>query len=173
MKKIKKRNILSFGLLLLLIAVFLFPYYVMVVGAFKSQMALQLIPPDLNPFINLTGKNADYVWRKTEIFLWLTNSAIVSLGTAVITVLIGATAGYSFAKKKVSWKRVGFYASNSNHAFTKANASDTQLSCRYEATSDKFQNRTDTYYRIPCFWCIFVQAVYGEHSYGTIGSCGN
>ena len=83
MKKIKKRNILSFGLLLLLIAVFLFPYYVMVVGAFKSQMALQLIPPDLNPFINLTGKNADYVWRKTEIFLWLTNSAIVSLGTAV------------------------------------------------------------------------------------------
>ena len=61
MKKIKKRNILSFGLLLLLIAVFLFPYYVMVVGAFKSQMALQLIPPDLNPFINLTGKNADYV----------------------------------------------------------------------------------------------------------------
>ena len=130
MKKIKKRNILSFGLLLLLIAVFLFPYYVMVVGAFKSQMALQLIPPDLNPFINLTGKNADYVWRKTD-------------------------------------------ASNSNHAFTKANASDTQLSCRYEATSDKFQNRTDTYYRIPCFWCIFVQAVYGEHSYGTIGSCGN
>ena len=108
MKKIKKRNILSFGLLLLLIAVFLFPYYVMVVGAFKSQMALQLIPPDLNPFINLTGKNADYVWRKTEIFLWLTNSAIVSLGTAVITVLIGATAGYSFAKKKFRGKGLVF-----------------------------------------------------------------
>lgn len=67
-EKNKKRNILSFGLLLLLIAVFLFPYYVMVVGAFKSQMALQLIPPDLNPFINLTGKNADYVWRKTGNF---------------------------------------------------------------------------------------------------------
>lgn len=87
MKTKKIGKWVSFTLLILLILVFLFPYYVMITGAFKSQMALQLIPPDLNPFRNLTGKNAAYVWQKTEILLWLANSTAVSLGTAIITVL--------------------------------------------------------------------------------------
>ena len=100
MKTKKIGKWVSFTLLILLILVFLFPYYVMITGAFKSQMALQLIPPDLNPFRNLTGKNAAYVWQKTEILLWLANSTAVSLGTAIITVFIGATAGYAFAKKR-------------------------------------------------------------------------
>ena len=100
MKTKKIGKWVSFTLLILLILVFLFPYYVMITGAFKSQMALQLIPPDLNPFRNLTGKNAAYVWQKTEILLWIANSTAVSLGTAIITVFIGATAGYAFAKKR-------------------------------------------------------------------------
>ncbi len=108
MKKKKIGKWISLTLLLLLILVFLFPYYVMITGAFKSQMALQLIPPDLNPFRNLTGKNAAYVWQKTEILLWLANSAAVSLGTAVITVFIGATAGYAFAKKRFRGRGVIF-----------------------------------------------------------------
>ena len=108
MKKKKIGKWISFFLLLLLILVFLFPYYVMITGAFKSQMALQLIPPDLNPFRNLTGKNAAYVWQKTEILLWLANSAAVSLGTAVITMFIGATAGYAFAKKRFRGRGVIF-----------------------------------------------------------------
>ena len=78
MKTKKIGKWVSFTLLILLILVFLFPYYVMITGAFKSQMALQLIPPDLNPFRNLTGKNAAYVWQKTEILLWLANSTAVS-----------------------------------------------------------------------------------------------
>ncbi len=94
------RKRISFVLLCLLMAVFLFPYYVMLVGAFKNQMALQLVPPDLNPVQNLTEANWKYVWEKTEILRWLLNSLIVSAGVAAVTVFIGATAGYSFAKKR-------------------------------------------------------------------------
>lgn len=108
MKKLKKGNIFSLLLLAALIAIFLFPYYVMAVGAFKSQMALQLVPPDLNPFRNMILKNAAYVLQKTEIFRWLGNSVAVSLGTAVITVLIGATAGYAFGKKRFRGREIIF-----------------------------------------------------------------
>ena len=99
MRKRKKGSIVSLVILFLLLGIFLFPYYVMLVGSFKNQMALQLVPPDLNPFQNLTLKNAEYVLQKTEIFLWLGNSAAVSLGTALLTVFVGTTAGYAFAKK--------------------------------------------------------------------------
>ena len=71
MRKRKKGSIVSLVILFLLLGIFLFPYYVMLVGSFKNQMALQLVPPDLNPFQNLTLKNAEYVLQKTEIFLWL------------------------------------------------------------------------------------------------------
>lgn len=108
MKKIKIGNVFSLLLLAALMGIFLFPYYVMAVGAFKSQMALQLVPPDLNPFRNMILKNAEYVLRKTEIFRWLGNSVTVSFGTAVITVLIGATAGYSFGKKRFRGREVIF-----------------------------------------------------------------
>lgn len=108
MKKLKKGNIFSLLLLAALIVIFLFPYYVMAVGAFKSQMALQLVPPDLNPFRNMILKNAAYVLQKTEIFRWLGNSVAVSLGTAVITVLIGATAGYAFGKKRFRGREIIF-----------------------------------------------------------------
>ena len=44
MKTKKIGKWVSFTLLILLILVFYSPYYVMITGAFKSQMALQLIP---------------------------------------------------------------------------------------------------------------------------------
>ena len=164
MKTKKIGKWVSFTLLILLILVFLFPYYVMITGAFKSQMALQLIPPDLNPFRNLTGKNAAYVWQKTEILLWLANSTAVSLGTAIITVFIGATAGICFRKKKIPGAGAHFCPCDCNHASAEADASDTQLSCGHEASSDKFKDRLNTDYRISCIRCVFMQAVYGKNS---------
>jgi multiple sugar transport system permease protein len=99
---------LSTALLTVLCAVFLFPYYVMLAGAFKKQMALQLVPPDLNLFQNITFKNLHYILEKTNIGGWLLNSFTVSLGVALLTVFIGATAGYAFAKKGFRGKKALF-----------------------------------------------------------------
>lgn len=87
-------------LLILLTFIFLFPFYVMLVGAFKNQMALTLVPPDLNPFSKVTLNNFRYVTQKSDIFRWLFNSFSISVGVAALTAFIASTAGYTFSKKR-------------------------------------------------------------------------
>jgi multiple sugar transport system permease protein len=79
---------------------FLNSFYIMLIGSFKNQTALVLIPPDINPFKNMLTVNFKYVFTKTDIFIWLKNSFVLSAGAAFFTVFVGAAAGYSFAKKK-------------------------------------------------------------------------
>jgi multiple sugar transport system permease protein len=98
----------SFAILLFLIIISLLPFYIMFLGAFKSNAALSLIPPDLNPFQNLILKNLIHVLEKSDIFLWLGNSFVISVGVALLTVFIGATAGYSFAKIKFPGSNILF-----------------------------------------------------------------
>ena len=95
-------------LLTILVLIFLFPFYVMLVGAFKNQMALTMVPPDLNPFIRTTANNLKYVLDKSGIFQWLLNSTVMSLGVALLTAFVSGTAGYSFAKKRFRGHNVLF-----------------------------------------------------------------
>ena len=95
-------------LLTLLVLIFMFPFYVMLVGAFKNQMALTMVPPDLNPFIRTTANNLKYVLDKSGIFQWLLNSTVMSLGVALLTAFVSGTAGYSFAKKRFRGHNVLF-----------------------------------------------------------------
>lgn len=164
MKTKKIGKWVSFTLLILLILVFLFPYYVMITGAFKSQMALQLIPPDLNPFRNLTGKNAAYVWQKTEILLWLANSTAVSLGTAIITVFIGATAGYAFAKKRFRGQELIFALVIATMLLPRQMLliPNYLVAMKLHLTNSRIGLILTTV--SPAFGVFFMQAVYGKHS---------
>ena len=95
-------------LLTLLVLIFMFPFYVMLVGAFKNQIALTMVPPDLNPFMRTTANNLKYVLDKSGIFQWLLNSTVMSLGVALLTAFVSGTAGYSFAKKRFRGHNVLF-----------------------------------------------------------------
>ena len=98
MLSIRKKTVLSTLLIALFLAVEGFPFYIMFVGAFKPNMALRLLPPDINLFGKLVTANFTYVVQKSEIWLWLFNSFLIGIFVALITVLIAATAGYAFAK---------------------------------------------------------------------------
>ena len=104
----QKKSVISLALLLLVLAVLLFPIYVMLIGTFKPGRALNLIPPDLSPFSGLIIDNIVYVLTKSSIFRWLLNSLLVSAGTALTTVFIAATAGYSLSKKQFRGRGVVF-----------------------------------------------------------------
>jgi len=104
----QRKSAVSLGLLLVLLAVVLFPIYVMVIGAFKPGRALILMPPDLSPFSGFIFGNVVYVLTKSSIFLWLFNSFLVSAGTVLLTVFIAATAGYSLSKKQFRGRGVVF-----------------------------------------------------------------
>lgn len=93
-----KVSIVNVILLILLLLLVTFPFYVMLVGAFKLPIELAKMPVNLDPFTKLTLKNMNKVLNDSEVFLWIKNSFIISLTVAASTILIGVSAGYAFAK---------------------------------------------------------------------------
>lgn len=103
----KRKVTVSLIVLWIFIAAAFVPLYVMLTGSLKPNMALYLIPPDLNPF-TLTLENYSYVFTKLRLGLWYGNSLFSSLMITVITVAVSATAGYAFAKKEFVGKKLWF-----------------------------------------------------------------
>lgn len=95
-------------LLVVLMLFTMFPFYIMIVGAFKPAIALVTFPIDLNPFSDMSLKNIRTVLEKSDILLWLKNSFVVSLCVAALTCFVAVTAGYSFARIEFRGKRVLF-----------------------------------------------------------------
>ena len=105
----KKISILSTILLIILMIFTVIPFYIMIVGSFKPAVSLVSIPIDLNPFSNLTLRNIITVLQKSEIFIWLKNSFMISLLGALITSFVSITAGYSFARINFRFKNFLFF----------------------------------------------------------------
>lgn len=106
--KRKKVSILNTIILMLMVVVTVFPFYIMIVGAFKPNVSLIAFPIDLNPFKTLTFKNIIAVFQKSDVLLWLKNSFLISGGVAVLTVLISIGAGYAFARLRFPGKNIWF-----------------------------------------------------------------
>ena len=86
----------------------LIPLYVMIVGALKPSVALSLIPADLNPLTNLRLDNFADVIKTSKMGRGFANSLIISIGTCVITVMVGMMGGYAFAKRNFFGKKAWF-----------------------------------------------------------------
>lgn len=101
-------SVFSTLLLLLLILITMFPFYIMLVGSFKPSISLITYPMDLNPFSNLTMKNVETVWLKSDILLWLINTFFIGLAVAALTVMVGVLGGYSFSRIEFKAKNALF-----------------------------------------------------------------
>ena len=101
-------SVVSTVLLVAVILLCVFPFYVMIVGAFKPSISLITYPIDLNPFGNFTLKNVILVWQKSDILLWLKNTFIIGLAVAFLTVFASILAGYAFAKIEFRGKKILF-----------------------------------------------------------------
>ena len=86
----------------------LIPFFVMLIGTFKVNIDLVKYPMNLNPFENATLKNLHKVFTETDMPLWFKNSFIISITTALSTILIGLAAGYALAKIKFRGKGLLF-----------------------------------------------------------------
>ena len=65
---------------------------------------------DLSPFKNLTLSNFKLVFEKSDVWLWMRNSLVISLSVAAVTSAVGVMAGYAFAKIKFRFKGIMFVA---------------------------------------------------------------
>lgn len=97
-KRPTKYSVPATILMLLVVTIVISPYYIMLVGAFKPNIALIKIPIDLTPFTSFTLANANIVFGESEVFLWIQNSLIISASVAIGCIFIGISAGYAFAK---------------------------------------------------------------------------
>lgn len=106
--KREKKSLISTILLVLLIAASMFPFYIMLVGAFKPSISLVTFPIDLNPVRNLTLKNVITVIEKSDILLWLRNTFVIGIAVALLTCIISVMGGYAFARLDFKGKKILF-----------------------------------------------------------------
>ena len=108
--KTKKRRIFSLGaaVVALVCAFALSPFVIMILGSFKPNMALSVVPVDFSPLRNVTLKNYIEVTQTVNVFQAYLNSLQLMLFVVGSEVLLSVMAGYIFAVKDFRMKRVLF-----------------------------------------------------------------
>lgn len=77
--------------------VFMFPFYWLVISAFKTQAQIFANPPQWLPH-PATGRNFGDIARETNLFRAFLNSVITSSGNVLLSLFLCSLAGYAFAK---------------------------------------------------------------------------
>lgn len=106
-KKITPFNIVSIISLSFLTVIFIFPFYWILTGAFKSQGDAIKIPPQWFP----TAPTLDQFRRLLEqnsAALWLFNSVLIALVTMLAVCVTSSFAGYALAKKRFYGQKLLF-----------------------------------------------------------------
>lgn len=98
-KKITPFSIVSITLLSILTLIFVFPFYWIMTGAFKSQADAVKRPPQWWPQ-NGTWENFEKLLVQNPAGQWLINSVLICLITMLLVCFTSALAGYVLAKKR-------------------------------------------------------------------------
>ena len=98
-KKITPFGVITIILLSILTIIFVFPFYWIMTGAFKSQPDTIKIPPQWWPTAP-TLENFKQLLVQNPAGKWLFNSIFIALVTMILVCITSSLAGYVLAKKK-------------------------------------------------------------------------
>jgi multiple sugar transport system permease protein len=98
-KKITPFGVITIVLLSILTIIFVFPFYWIMTGAFKSQPDTIKIPPQWWPTAP-TMENFKQLLIQNPAGKWLFNSIFIALVTMILVCVTSALAGYVLAKKR-------------------------------------------------------------------------
>lgn len=105
-------RIAQYAALLAVLAVFLFPVFWMLLGVFKINVEHQAKPPVLIPSAPLAAffNAATFVLRDAALPITklLFNSAIVTMGSVIVSLSLGILAAYGFARFRVGGQMTPF-----------------------------------------------------------------
>ncbi len=109
MKKNKVRpfGVISIILLSILTIIFVFPFYWIMTGAFKTQPHTIIIPPQWWPTAP-TMENFQKLLIQNPAGKWLLNSITISLVTMLLVCITSSLAGYVLAKKRFYGQKILF-----------------------------------------------------------------
>ncbi|MEG1847365.1 MAG: carbohydrate ABC transporter permease [Lachnospiraceae bacterium] len=106
-KKITPFSVISMTVLSLLTVIFVFPFYWIVTGAFKSQAAAIKIPPQWFP-MEPTIEQFRKLLVQNPAGQWLLNSILIALITMLAVCVTSSLAGYALAKKRFYGQKILF-----------------------------------------------------------------
>lgn len=106
-KKITPFGIFSIAILSILTIIFVFPFYWIMTGAFKSQADAVKRPPQWWP-VNATWENFQKLLVQNPAGQWLLNSVLICVITMLLVCLTSSLAGYVLAKKRFYGQRLLF-----------------------------------------------------------------
>ena len=106
-KKSTPFTIVSTVILSILTIIFVFPFYWIMTGAFKSQGDAVKIPPQWWP-ANPTIEQFQRLLVQNPAARWLLNSVLIALITMLAVCLTSALAGYVLAKKRFYGQKILF-----------------------------------------------------------------
>lgn len=106
-KKSTPFTIVSTVILSILTIIFVFPFYWIMTGAFKSQGDAVKIPPQWWP-TNPTIEQFQRLLVQNPAARWLLNSVLIALITMLAVCLTSALAGYVLAKKRFYGQKILF-----------------------------------------------------------------
>ena len=104
-KPITAFTVISTIILLLLTVLFIFPFYWILTGAFKSQPDTIVIPPQWFPKMP-TMENFQQLMVQNPAMQWMWNSVFISLVTMFLVCATSSLAGYVLAKKRFYGQRI-------------------------------------------------------------------
>lgn len=107
MKNIKAFDIVTNVILGLLTILFIFPFYWILTGSFKSQPHTIVVPPQWWPQAP-TMENFEKLVVQNPALQWLWNSIFISLSTMILVCMTSALAGYVLAKKRFYGQKLLF-----------------------------------------------------------------
>ncbi|HEL0648877.1 carbohydrate ABC transporter permease [Streptococcus equi subsp. zooepidemicus] len=106
-KKLTSSDILTTAILCLLTILFIFPFYWIMTGAFKSQPDTIVVPPQWWPKAP-TVENFKALIIQNPALKWLWNSIYISVATMLLVCGTSSLAGYALAKKRFYGQRLLF-----------------------------------------------------------------
>lgn len=106
-KKLTVSDILTTAILCLLTILFIFPFYWIMTGAFKSQPDTIVVPPQWWPKAP-TVENFKALIIQNPALKWLWNSIYISIATMLLVCGTSSLAGYALAKKRFYGQRLLF-----------------------------------------------------------------
>ncbi len=106
-KKFTPFSVFSIAVLSFLTVLFVFPFYWIMTGAFKSQAAAVKMPPQWWP-ASPTWENFEKLLFQNPATRWLFNSVFISLATMLAVCVVSSLAGYVLAKKRFYGQKLIF-----------------------------------------------------------------
>ena len=101
------RTALSYGVLVAIAIVFIFPFVIAIVTAFKTEPVATADPLTLIPSPLTTGAFSQ-LYKGQNFLLWVKNSAIVTLSVTFLRVFLDSLAGYALARLRFRGRAAAF-----------------------------------------------------------------